>query len=82
MCATSEDPASIATDGLYLVVDPSGAKRWMVRTVILGKRCDLGVGSVRLVSLRDQDRGVQMAAAAALLPVNNAQALPTPLLTS
>jgi integrase len=40
-------------NGLYLVVDPSGAKRWMVRTVILGKRCDIGLGSVRLVSLAE-----------------------------
>lgn len=40
-------------NGLYLVVDPSGAKRWMLRTVILGKRCDLGLGSVRLVSLAE-----------------------------
>jgi hypothetical protein len=40
-------------NGLYLVVDPSGAKRWLVRTVILGKRCDIGLGSVRLVSLSE-----------------------------
>jgi hypothetical protein len=40
-------------NGLYLVVDPSGAKRWLLRTVILGKRCDLGLGSVRLVSLKE-----------------------------
>ena len=40
-------------NGLYLVVDPSGAKRWMVRTVILGKRCDIGLGSARLVSLAE-----------------------------
>ena len=32
-------------NGLYLVVDPTGAKRWIVRTVILGKRCDIGLGS-------------------------------------
>jgi integrase len=40
-------------NGLYLVVDDSGAKRWMVRTVVLGKRCDIGLGSVRLVSLAE-----------------------------
>ena len=40
-------------NGLYLVVDPSGAKRWLLRTVILGKRCDLGLGSVRLVTLAE-----------------------------
>jgi len=39
--------------GLYLVVDPSGAKRWIWRGVIHGKRCDLGLGSADLVSLAD-----------------------------
>lgn len=48
-------------NGLYLVVDPSGAKRWMVRTVILGKRCDIGLGSVRLVSLAEaREEAVQI----------------------
>ncbi|MCC7328166.1 MAG: integrase arm-type DNA-binding domain-containing protein [Burkholderiales bacterium] len=40
-------------NGLYLVVDPSGAKRWLLRTVIMGKRTDMGLGSVRLVPLAD-----------------------------
>ena len=40
-------------NGLYLVVDDSGAKRWMLRTVIRGKRCDLGLGGLSLVSLAD-----------------------------
>lgn len=39
--------------GLYLVVDPSGAKRWIWRGVVQGKRCDLGLGSVVDVSLSD-----------------------------
>jgi hypothetical protein len=48
-------------NGLYLVVDPSGAKRWLLRTVILGKRCDLGLGSVRLVSLKEaRDEAAQI----------------------
>lgn len=38
-------------NGLYLVVDPSGARRWVLRTVVLGKRRDIGLGSGRLVSL-------------------------------
>lgn len=33
--------------GLYLVVDPSGARRWVLRTVIRGKRCDVGLGGAR-----------------------------------
>jgi hypothetical protein len=40
-------------NGLYLVVDPSGAKRWMLRTVIQGKRRDIGLGGLRLVSLAE-----------------------------
>jgi integrase len=40
-------------NGLYLVVDGSGARRWLLRTVIRGKRCDLGLGSVQLVSLAE-----------------------------
>ena len=39
--------------GLYLLVSPSGAKSWVLRTVVQGKRCDLGLGSVRLVSLAE-----------------------------
>ncbi|KKB84393.1 hypothetical protein VW29_10560 [Devosia limi DSM 17137] len=40
-------------NGLYLVVDPSGAKRWMLRTVVQGKRRDIGLGGVSLVSLAE-----------------------------
>src|SRR5512145_2191595 len=40
-------------NGLYLVVDPSGAKRWMLRTVVKGRRCDIGLGGLQLVSLAE-----------------------------
>jgi integrase len=40
-------------NGLYLVVAPSGSKRWMLRTVIHGKRRDVGLGSSRLVTLAE-----------------------------
>ncbi len=40
-------------NGLYLVVDPSGAKRWMLRLTIQGKRSDMGLGSLSLVTLAD-----------------------------
>ena len=40
-------------NGLYLVVDPSGAKRWVLRTVVKGKRRDIGLGGVSLVSLNE-----------------------------
>jgi hypothetical protein len=40
-------------NGLYLVVDPSGAKRWVLRTVVHGTRRDIGLGGLRLVSLAE-----------------------------
>lgn len=40
-------------NGLYLLVDPAGSKRWVLRTVIGGTRRDLGLGSAQLVSLAD-----------------------------
>lgn len=40
-------------NGLYLHVDDSGAKRWVLRTVIHGKRCELGLGGLSLVSLAE-----------------------------
>jgi integrase len=40
-------------NGLYLVVDPSGAKRWLLRTVVHGKRRDIGLGGLSLVTLAE-----------------------------
>lgn len=37
--------------GLYLVVDPSGASRWLLRITVQGRRRDLGLGSKSVVSL-------------------------------
>ena len=39
--------------GLFLKVDPSGAKRWVQRIVVRGKRTEIGMGSASLVSLAD-----------------------------
>ena len=39
--------------GLYLVIQASGAKSWVLRTVVKGKRCDIGLGSASLVSLAE-----------------------------
>ena len=39
--------------GLYLVVSPSGSKSWVLRTVVKGKRCDIGLGGALLVSLQE-----------------------------
>jgi integrase len=38
-------------NGLYLVVDPSGARRWMLRIIVRGRRRDMGLGGTQLVSL-------------------------------
>jgi hypothetical protein len=47
-----KDPGRYADgNGLHLVVDSSGAKRWILRTVIQGRRSDIGLGGVSLVSL-------------------------------
>lgn len=40
-------------NGLYLVVDLSGAKRWLLRTVVHGRRRDIGLGGLQLVSLAE-----------------------------
>lgn len=40
-------------NGLYLKVDPSGAKRWVQRLVIGNKRRDIGLGSAGLVGLAE-----------------------------
>ncbi len=39
--------------GLYLVVDPSGNKRWLLRITVRGKRRDIGLGGWPTVSLAD-----------------------------
>lgn len=38
-------------DGLYLVVDPGGARRWVLRIVVAGRRVDIGLGGFNLVPL-------------------------------
>lgn len=38
-------------NGLYLVVDASGARRWALRTVVHGRRREIGLGPVSLVGL-------------------------------
>ena len=39
--------------GLFLKVEPSGAKRWVQRIVIRGKRSEIGLGSASLVTLAE-----------------------------
>jgi integrase len=40
-------------NGLYLIVDPNGAKRWVLRITIHSKRTDIGLGGLRLVTLAE-----------------------------
>jgi hypothetical protein len=40
-------------NGLYLVVDESGAKRWLLRIMVQHKRRDIGLGGLSLVSLAE-----------------------------
>lgn len=40
-------------NGLYLFIDDSGSRRWVLRTVVHGRRRDIGLGGVRLVSLAE-----------------------------
>lgn len=40
-------------NALYLVVEKTGAKRWILRTLVQGKRCDIGLGGLSLVSLSE-----------------------------
>jgi integrase len=37
--------------GLYLLVSPGGSKSWVLRTLVHGKRCDIGLGGLDLVTL-------------------------------
>ena len=50
---TTESGCYADGGGLYLLVAPGGSKSWMLRTVVKGRRCDIGLGSVELVSLAD-----------------------------
>lgn len=40
-------------NGLYLIVDPSGAQRWQLRIQVAGKRRDVGLGSADTVTLAE-----------------------------
>lgn len=40
-------------NGLYLVVEPTGNKHWVLRTMVQGKRSDIGLGGLSTVSLAE-----------------------------
>ena len=51
---TAKGPALYADgNGLYLKVDPSGARRWIQRLVVRKQRREIAIGSVSLVGLAD-----------------------------
>jgi integrase len=51
---TARDPGKYFDGhGLFLRVQPNGARQWVQRIVIRGKRCELGLGNPALVSLAD-----------------------------
>jgi len=70
-------------NGLYLHVDPSGARRWVQRLVIRGKPRGLGLGSYALVSLaeaREQalaNRKIARAGGDPLAAKRRAEGMPT-----
>ncbi len=45
--------------GLYLRVDNTGAKRWILRTMVQGKRRDLGLGGLSTTSLAEARQKVR-----------------------
>lgn len=60
-------------NGLYLVVDPSGASRWVLRVQHGGKRRDVGLGGAKTVTLaeaRDLAHQIRRKAKAGLDPVS------------
>ena len=46
-------PGADGGDGLYLYVQPTGTRSWIQRLVIRGRKRELGLGSVALVSLAE-----------------------------
>jgi integrase len=46
-------------NGLYLIVEPNGAKRWILRVVAHGKRREIGLGGLSDVSLAEARESAQ-----------------------
>jgi integrase len=48
-------------NGLYLVVKPSGSRAWVLRLMIRGKRCDIGLGALSKVTLAEaRDEAIEL----------------------
>lgn len=51
---TAKEPGMYADgEGLYLRIGPTGGKSWILRTVVHGRRRELGIGSASLVALAE-----------------------------
>lgn len=51
---TAKEPGMYADgEGLYLRIGPTGGKSWILRTVVHGRRRELGIGSASLVGLAE-----------------------------
>lgn len=79
--ATLTEPGRHADGGgLYLVVDPSGAKRWAFIFRFGGKRREMGLGgvlSVPLVEAREMAAAARLSIAKGLDPIEAGKAAPT-----
>ena len=70
-------------NGLYLRVQPSGARSWIQRLVIRGRRRELGLGGFPLVSLKEArvqaaaNRGLARSGGDPLADRRKAEAMPT-----
>jgi len=54
LVASLKEPGMFSdTNGLYVRVGPTGGKSWVLRTVVHGRRRELGLGSVALVTLAE-----------------------------
>ncbi len=42
--------------GLHLLISPKGSKSWVLRTVVKGKRKDIGLGGLDYTPLQDARR--------------------------
>jgi integrase len=61
-------------NGLYLVVDASGARRWVFLFTLAGKRREMGLGSVSLVNARRLAAGAREAVATGINPIEQRKA--------
>ena len=43
-------------NNLYLLVEPTGSKRWILRLTVGNRRRDMGLGNIKLVSLKKSKR--------------------------